>query len=93
MGNNSIKDHNTKFWMLLTKSKLDKTSPAVINYYQETLNLPLWKWLLGLELPPTTLQEWYDKSTKYNNLFQKIQRITGRGRTNDDKKEEPRKKA
>ena len=59
--------------MLLTKSKLDKTSPAVIDYYRETLNLPLQKQLLGLELPPTSLQEWYDKSTKYDNLFQKIQ--------------------
>ena len=77
IGNNSIKDHNAKFWMLLTKSELDKTSPAIINYYQETLNLPLQKWLLGLENPPTTLQEWYDKYTKYDNLFQKIQRFTG----------------
>ena len=77
MGNNSIEDHNAKFRMLLTKSKLDKTSPAVIDYYQETLNLPLQKRLLGLELPPTTLQECYNKSTKYDNLFQKIQQITG----------------
>ena len=92
MGNNLIEDHNTKFRMLLTKSKLNKTSPAVIDYYRETLNLPLQKRLLGLELPPTTLQEWYDKPTKYNNLFRKIQQITGRGRPNNDKKEEPRKK-
>ena len=93
MGNNSIKDHNAKFRMLSTKSKLDKTSPAIIDYYWETLNLPLQKRLLRLELPPTTLQEWYNKSTKYDNLFWKIQRITGRGRANNDKKEEPRKKA
>ena len=92
MGNNSIEDHNAKFRMLLTKSKLNKTSPAVIDYYWETLNLPLQKQLLGLELPPTTLQEWYDKSTKYDNLFRKIQWITRRGRPNNDKKEEPRKK-
>ena len=69
MGNNSIEDHHAKFRMLLTKSKLNKTSPATIDYYQETLNLPLQKQLLGLEVPPTTLQEWYDKATKYNNLF------------------------
>ena len=92
MGNNSIKDHNTKFRMLLTKSKLNKTSPAIIDYYQETLNLPLQKRLLGLELPLTTLQEWYNKSTKYNNLFQKIQWIIGWGRPNNDKKEEPKRK-
>ena len=77
MGSNSIEDHNAKFRMLLTKSKLDKTSPAVINYYCETLNLLLQKRLLGLEVPPTTLQEWYDKATKYHNLFRKIQQITG----------------
>ena len=93
MGSNSIEDHNTKFQMLLTKSKLDKTSLAVIDYYRETLNLPLQKRLLGLEVPLVTLQEWYDKATKYNNLFRKIQRIMGRGRTNNDKKEEPKKKA
>ena len=69
MGSNSIEDHNAKFQMLLTKSKLDKTSPAIINYYCKTLNLPLQKRLLRLEVPPTTLQEWYDKATKYDNLF------------------------
>ena len=93
MGNNSIEDHNAKFQMLLTKSRLDKTSQTIIDYYQETLNIPLQKRLLGLENPPTTLQEWYDKSTKYDNLFQKIQQITGQGRPNNDKKEEPKKKA
>ena len=79
--------------MLLTKPVLDKTSPVIIDYYRETLNLPLQKQLLGLENPPTTLQEWYDKSTKYDNLFQKIQQITGWERLNNDKKEEPKKKA
>ena len=93
MGSNSIEDHNTNFRMLLTKSKLDKTSPAVIDYYHETLNLLLQKQLLGLEVPPTTLQEWYNKATKYDNLFWKIQRIMGQGKTNNDKKEEPKKKA
>ena len=77
MGNNSIKDHNVKFRRLLTKSKLDKTSRAIIDYYHETLNLLLQKQLLGLEVSPTTLQEWYDKATKYDNLFRKIQQITG----------------
>ena len=77
MGSNSIEDHNAKLGNLLTKSKLDKTSLAVIDYYRETLNLPLQKRLLGLEVPPVTLQEWYDKATKYDNLFRKIQHIMG----------------
>ena len=67
--------------------------PAIIDYYRKTLNLPLQKRLLGLEIPPVTLQEWYDKATKYDNLFQKIQHIMGRGKINNDKKEEPKKKA
>ena len=35
----------------VTKSRLNKTSAAVIDYYWETLNLPLQKQLLGLENP------------------------------------------
>lgn len=92
MGNNSIEDHNAKFRMLVTKSGLDKASPAVVDYYRETLNLPLQKRLLGLENPPTDLQEWYDKSTKYDNLYRRIQRITGRGKTIIEKKEEPKRR-
>ena len=49
---------------------------------------PLQKRLLGLENPPTTLQEWYDKSTKYDNLFRKIQQIAGWGRQERGTKEE-----
>ena len=41
MGNGTIKEHNARFKMIVTKSKLDATSSAVIDYYRETLNLPL----------------------------------------------------
>ena len=33
MGNGSIEEHNAKFKMIVTKSGLDETSPAVIDYY------------------------------------------------------------
>ena len=33
MGNRSIEEHNARFKMIVTKSGLDKTSPAVIDYY------------------------------------------------------------
>ena len=41
MGSGSIEEHNAWFKMIVTRSGLDKTSPAVINYYQEMLNVPL----------------------------------------------------
>ena len=41
MGNSLIEEHNAKFKMIVTKSGLDETSPAVIDYYRETLSLPL----------------------------------------------------
>ena len=41
MGNGLIEEHNARFKMIVTKSRLDKTSPAVIDYYRETLNVPL----------------------------------------------------
>ena len=41
MGNGSIEEHNARFKMAVTKSALDSTSPAVIDYYRESLNIPL----------------------------------------------------
>ena len=41
MKDNSIEDHNTRFKMLVSKSGLDKESPTVVNYYRETLSIPL----------------------------------------------------
>ena len=33
MGSGSIEEHNAQFKMIVTRSRLDKTSPAVIDYY------------------------------------------------------------
>ena len=41
MGNNSIEEHITKFKMLVTRSGLDTTSAAIIDYFRESLNIPL----------------------------------------------------
>ena len=60
MKDSSIEDHNTKFKMLVSTSGLDKESPAVIDYYRETLNLPLQRQILSLEKPPKTLDEWFE---------------------------------
>ena len=41
MGNNSIEGHIAKFKMLVTRSRLDTTSVAVIDYFRKSLNIPL----------------------------------------------------
>ena len=92
MGNGSIEEHNARFKMIVTKSKLDATSSAVIDYYRETLNLPLQRRILSLENPPKTLQEWYDWAAKLDNNWRKMQRILGRSRESNDKRDANGKK-
>ena len=99
MGNSSIEEHNTHFKMIVTKSGLDATSPVVIDYYRETLNIPLQRRILSLENPPKTLKDWYDWVAKLDNNWRRMQRILGRTRelndrknSNGKKKEEPKRK-
>jgi Ty3 transposon capsid-like protein len=98
MKDNSIEEHNSKFKMLVTKSGLDETSPAVIDYYRETLNIPLQRRILSLENPPKTLKEWYEWASKLDNNWRKMQRILGRSRETNERaaqgkrKEEPRRR-
>ena len=99
MGSGSIEEHNARFKMAITKSELDSTSPAVIDYYRESLNIPLQQQILLLENPPKTLQEWYDWAAKLDNNWRRMQKILGRSRESnkkknsyDKKKEEPRRK-
>ena len=98
MKDSSIEDHNTKFKMLVSTSGLDKESPAVIDYYRETLNLPLQRRILSLEKPPKTLDEWFEWASRLDNNWRRMQQIMGRSRdthtngnnTSTRKKEEPR---
>ena len=68
MGNSSIEEHVAKFKMLVTKSKLAKNK-AVIEYFQETLPIPLQKNILTLQDPPTTLDKWYKWAIRLQNNF------------------------
>ena len=77
MGNNSIEEHIAKFKMLVTRSGLDTTCAAVIDYFRESLNIPLQRQILSLENPPKTLKEWYDWAAKLDNNFRRMQQILG----------------
>jgi Ty3 transposon capsid-like protein/Zinc knuckle len=95
MGNNSIEEHIAKFKMLVTRSGLEATSAAVIDYFRESLNIPLQRRILSLENPPKTLKEWYDWAAKLDNNFRRMQRILGRNdraKTGSEKKKvEPKR--
>ena len=41
MGNNLIKEHIAKIKMLVTRSELHTASAAVIDFFRESLNIPL----------------------------------------------------
>jgi hypothetical protein len=68
MGNTSIEEHVSKFKMLVTRSKLAKND-AIVEYFRETLPIPLQKNILSLPTPPTTLDEWYEWAVKLQNNF------------------------
>ena len=60
MGNNMIEEHIAKFKMLVTTSDLNNNSPAVVNYFRDSLSIPLQRKILNLKNLPKTLKEWYD---------------------------------
>src|ERR1700678_532895 len=61
----SIDEHIAKFQMMVSESKLDKSSPVIIDLFRETLSMPLQKRILTLESPPIKLEDWYDWATVY----------------------------
>ena len=72
MGNNtSIEEHVSKFKMLVTRSKLAKND-AVVEYFRETLPIPLQRNIMSLSSPPTDLDGWYDWAVKLQNNFLRL---------------------
>ena len=68
MGNTTIEEHVAEFKMLVTKSKLTKND-AVVEYFRETLPIPLQQNIMSLLTPPTDLDEWYKWAIKLRNYF------------------------
>ena len=54
--------------MLVTKSKLTKND-AVVEYFRETLSIPLQRNIMSLSTPPTDLNGWYKWAIKLQNNF------------------------
>jgi Ty3 transposon capsid-like protein/Zinc knuckle len=90
MGGSSIEDHIARYKVLLQKADIKDDSPAAIDYFRKSLNIPLQKNLLSLPTPPKTLAEWYEWAQRLDNNYRKMQRIFNRNPKNDSKNE-PRK--
>ena len=77
-GNTSIEDHVAKFKILLADSGVTKDSPAALDYFQKSIQVPLLKKILDRDNVPETLPEWYKKALKIDNDYHKVQRIIKR---------------
>ena len=71
MGNTTIEEHVAKFKMLVTKSKLAKND-AVVEYFRESLPIPLQRNIMSLPTPPTDLNGWYEWAVKLQNNFMRM---------------------
>jgi hypothetical protein len=79
---NSIDEHITKFRMMVSESKLDKSSPVIIDLLREMLAMPLQRRILTLESPPKKLEDWYEWATKLDHQWRRMMRILGRTNIN-----------
>ena len=77
-GNTSIEDHVAKFKILLADSRVTEDSPAALDYFQKSIQVPLLKKILDWDNIPETLPEWYKKALKIDNDYHKVQRIIKR---------------
>jgi hypothetical protein len=96
LGTGSVENHVANFKLAVTRSGLDKDSAAVIDYFRESLTIPLQKRIMTIEEPPTTLEDWCKWAMKMDANYKKMQRVIGRSRqgtspTEKKKEEQPRR--
>lgn len=80
----SIDEHIAKFKILLSSSKLDKDSLAVIDMFRSTLPIPLQSKLLDAERPPRTFDEWCTRASISHNNWVRMKKITARTRMKNE---------
>jgi hypothetical protein len=96
LGTGSIENHVANFKLAVSRSGLDKDSAAVVDYFRESLTIPLQKRIMTIEDPPTDLDGWCKWAMKMDANYKKMQRVIGRSRqgtnpTEKKKEEQPRR--
>jgi hypothetical protein len=81
LGKGSIEEHVSRFKMLVTKSRLAKND-AVVEYFRESLPVPLQTKIMSLPTPPTTLDDWYKWAIQFQNNFIRMQSAISKTRGN-----------
>jgi Retrotransposon gag protein len=74
LGDNSIMEHNSRFWLLVSQTGMTDT-PVLINLYQEMLSWALQSPIIRSEHPPKTLEEWYTKAINFYIGHKRAQRL------------------
>ena len=73
-----INSHITKFVTLLSESRLDKNSLAVVNFFKETLAVKLQVRIMNLENPPKDINGWYKWAKQIDNTAKRTRAIVGK---------------
>ena len=71
-------DRGPRRKVLLADSGVTEDSPAALDYFQKSIQVPLLKKILDWDNVPETLPEWYKKALKVDNDYHKVQRIIKR---------------
>jgi hypothetical protein len=72
LGDGSITEHNSKFRLLMSQTGM-KDSPALMDFYRETLPWGLQSPIIRSKHPPKRLEEWYTKATNSYVRHQRAQ--------------------
>ena len=95
LGDGSVENHVANFKMAVGRSGLDKDFAAIIDYFRDSLTIPLQKRIMTHENPPIDLKGWCEWAMKIDNNYKKMQQVIGRSRQGkpDGKKkdEQPRR--
>jgi Ty3 transposon capsid-like protein len=74
LGDNSIMEHNSRFWLLVSQTGMTD-SPMLIDLYWETLPWALQSPIIRSKHPPKTLEEWYTKAINFHIGYKRAQRL------------------
>ena len=77
-----IISHIMKFVTLLSKSRLDKNLPVVVNFFRETLPIKLQIKTMNLENPPKDIDGWYKWAKQIDNTVKRTRAIVGKSLQN-----------
>ena len=86
-GNTSIKDHVTRFKVLLTNSGVTVDSPAALDYFQKPLRIPLLRKIMDLAKVPTELTKWYEWALGFDANYHQLMRLLNQGELRKKEKE------